>query len=99
MKGSEALAYGRQPKKTALGYRRGQLPSVSRYSDRQRQAPMRVRNASDEKTVRTPFQKFHGPSCFALTRARAAGPTSPTRASSSFIGTFTKNVTMKPPPT
>ena len=29
--------------------------------------PMRARNASDEKTVRTPFHKFHGSSYSALT--------------------------------
>jgi hypothetical protein len=31
-------------------------------SSRKRQAPMRARNAIDENTVRTPFQKFQGPS-------------------------------------
>jgi AcrR family transcriptional regulator len=33
---------------------------------------MRARNDSEGKTVRTPFQKFHGPSYSALTRASAA---------------------------
>ncbi len=44
-----------------VGYRRV-TPNLSRYLDFDRQAPMRATNASDEKTVRTPFQKFHGPS-------------------------------------
>lgn len=35
---------------------------------------MRARKASDEKTVRTPFQKFHRPSYSTRTCASAAGP-------------------------
>jgi hypothetical protein len=46
---------------------------TSRYFGRERQAPMRDRKASDENMVRTPFQKFHGPSYSALTCARAVG--------------------------
>ena len=60
---------------------------------------MTATNASDEKTVRTPFQKFHGPSYSTLTRESVAGAASPTPASSSFIGTFTRRVSRKPPPT
>ena len=49
---------------------------------------MSARNASDEKSVRTPFQKFHGPSYSTLARESAAGAASPTRASSSFAFCF-----------
>jgi hypothetical protein len=45
-------------KKTTLGYRCGR-PEPKPVSDGERQAPMRARKASKEKTVRTPFQKFH----------------------------------------
>jgi hypothetical protein len=36
------------------------IPWRDPLSERERQAPIRARSASDEKTVRTPFQKFHG---------------------------------------
>jgi len=44
---------------------------------------MRARNASDEKTLRTPFQMFHGPSYHVLSYLRIAGDASLTKASSS----------------
>ena len=51
--------YPRKPDRTAEYLdSRHRLPRFSR----KRQAPMRDRNAMDENTVRTPFQKSHGTS-------------------------------------
>ncbi len=60
---------------------------------------MRAKNARVENTVRTQFQKYHGPSKAALASASTrAGALESTAASSWVIGTFTTIVRRKPPP-
>src|SRR5215216_1529666 len=98
--GSRALPLTGARSSDQLAEQLGSPPShhVPR-SSRSRQAPTRARNARIENTVRTPFQKSHGPSYAALARASSPGDApAEMRASSSFIGTFTKTVSKKPPP-